>query len=289
MLETPLTTNLLPPPEKQRPPEGLKELAAKAPLPQVYSFSAHHLAPEGLKLKETAKLFDLKPAKLVPNRLVYDLGENGYCFFYNFGSVVFFNVAEAVRNSTLERLGTTAVTSDTFLLEERRRTKNAVFFDKVVVDKISREKIELMGLVLAQSVSLEFFENGVEDILNKLGQITAQLEKSGKPILSERKVRQFIGMAMAMKQKLIGTLSLLEKPDETWENKMLDDLHHEAVMMFELKERFRALDYKLKMIQENLELLSSFTTNRQLLILEAAIVGLFILDIGLVCYEIFLK
>ena len=94
---------------------------------------------------------------------------------------------------------------------------------------------------------------------------------------------------MLTKQNLIGTLYLLEKPEETWENKILDDLHQEATMMFELKERLRALDYKLKTIQENLELLSNFTTNRQMLILEAAIVGLFILDLILVGYEVFWK
>lgn len=264
-----------------KPLEEARPKATSLPETKVYSFNAYHLT-EALKLKEVAKLFDLKPAVLNPTRLVYELGENGYCLLYNFGSAVFFNVDEAVQKTTLERLknflatNIDDLTSDTFLMEVERRAKNSVFFEKVVVDKLHRDKIELIALVLAQSTGLEYFEKKMEDIMNQIG-----------AKFPEKKTRQFIYQTMATKQNLIATLCLLEKPEETWENKVLDDLHQEAVLMFELKERFRTLDYKLKMIQENLEILANFASTRQMLILEAAIVGLFVLDIILVGYELF--
>lgn len=263
--------------------KAVEKISAE-PKVSVFSFHVYHLA-EALKLKEIAKLFDLKPQALTPNRLVYELGENGFCLFYNFGSVVFFNVDEAVQKTTLERLKNflpksgEPVTSDEFLMEVERRAKNTVSFDKVVVDKLSREKVELIALVLAQSAALEYFENRVDDILSQVGFVTSQPKKTG----------EFIRMAMATKQSLIATLSLLEKPEETWENKILDDLHQEAVMMFELKERFRTLDYKLKTVQENLEILSNMTANRQHLLLEWAIVGLIVMEVLLFCYQLFLK
>ena len=240
-----------------------------------YTFKAYHLA-EALKLKEVAKLFELKPQILNPTRLIYELAPDSFCLFYNFGSVVFFNIDETAQKTTLERLGS-PTTSDTFLMEVIKKAKNRVHFEKVIVDKLSREKVELISLILAQSTALEFFENRVELIWSQLGNIPS------------KKIRPFIEQAMATKQNLIGTLYLLEKPEETWENKILDDLHREATMMFELKERFRTLDYKLKTIQENLELIANFTTNRQHLILELAIVGLIVMEIGLFAYELFLK
>ena len=260
----------------------------------VYSFHAYHLA-EALKLKDIAKVFELKPLVLNPTCLIYELAENCFCLFYNFGSVVFFNVEEPVRQTTLDRIkeylpsSATPVTSDEFILEVEKKAKNTVFFEKVVVDKLNRGKIELVSLVLAQSTALEYFENRVEEILNQLVIITAQLEKGNKLWVSGKKIRKFIGMAMAMKQNLIATLYLLEKPEETWENKTLDDMHQEATMMFELKERLRAVDYKLKMIQDNLEILANFTTNRQHLLLEWAIVGLIVLEVILFTYDLFLK
>lgn len=268
--------------------------APKAETAQIYPFHAYHLA-EALKLKEVAKLFDLKPLVLNPTKLVYELSPNCFCFFYNFGSVVFFNVDEAIQKSTLERAKNFSFnaqgpqTTDEFLMEVERKAKNTVTFDKVIVDKLNRDKIEIAGLVLAQSTALEFFEKKVGDILDRLGHITFKLGERKAQDPSAKEIREFIGAAMATKQNLIGTLYLLEKPEETWESKVLDDLHQEATLMFELKDRFRALDYKLQTIQENLTLLANFATNRQMLILEVSIVVLFVLDILLVGYELFLK
>jgi len=174
-------------------------------------------------------------------------------------------------------------------MEVIKKEKTRVTFDEVIVDKLNRDRVELIGLVLAQSTALEFFEKKVGDILDRLGHITFKLGERKAQDPSAKEIREFIGAAMATKQNLIGTLYLLEKPEETWESKVLDDLHQEATLMFELKDRFRALDYKLQTIQENLTLLANFATNRQMIILEVSIVVLFILDILLVGYELFLK
>ncbi len=273
-----------------------KEIIRLEPRPEVqsYTFNAYHLA-EALKLKEIAKIFELKPHLFNPTQLVYELAENGYCLFYNFGSVVFFNVDETVQKTTLERIkeflpsSAEPVTSDEFLLEVERKTKTEVFFEKVVVDKLTREKIKLIALVLAQSTALEYFENKVEEILNQLGEITSQLGKAKKLSVPEKKIRRFIGQTMATKQNLIATLYLLEKPEETWESKTLDDLHQEATLMFELRDRFRTVDYKLKMIQDNLEVLANFATNRQHLLLEWAIVGLIVFEVILILSQMFLQ
>lgn len=295
MLESQVST------ESQTLSQAPKPATAPQPAPQVapqvaeghfYPFQSHHFG-QVLKLKEIAKLFELKPVVFNPGCLGYELSSTAFCFFYNFGSAVFFNVDLEVQKTTLQRikefLGSRSdpATADEFLLEEKRRAKNTVSFDKVVVDKLSREKIELIALILAQSTALEFFEKKVDDILNRLGTQINQLGKKSR--LGEKKIIGLIEQVLGTKQDLIATLCLLEKPDETWDNKTLDDLHQEGTRMFELKERFRTLDYKLKTIQENLELLSNFATNRQHLLLEATIVALIVIDIFLFCYELFLK
>lgn len=264
------------------------------PEPQSYSFASYQLG-ELLKLKEMAKFFDLKPVVLNPTRIVYELSKEGYLILFNFGSVVFFNISEEVQKTTLERLqknlpkSESPVMNDTFILEAEKKAKNQVFFDKVTVDKLSREKIEMISMVLAQSSALEYFENKVETIFARLQAITGELEQTGKTKIGEKKALQFMGTAMTTKQNLLATLCLLEKPDETWDDKVLDDLYQEATMMFEIKERFRTLDYKLKTIQENLELLSNSITNRWQLILEGTIVALIMLEVALFFYELFWK
>lgn len=251
---------------------------------QLYLFHAYHLG-EGLKLKEIAKGFDLKPALLHPNCLIYELSPESYLLFYNFGSVVFFNVPEAAHPNTLQRIKP-PVASDEFLLEVEPQAQPKVSFDKVVLATLSREKIEILSLILAQSTALDHFEKKVDEILGSLGGFLSELGKRKR--IREKKIIQLIEKAMTTKQELIATLCLLEKPDETWEDKSLDDLHQEAEMMFELKDRFRILDYKLKTIQENLEILSNFVTNRQHLFLEGTIVALIVVEVVLFCYDLFI-
>lgn len=272
---TPQTTQIeLFEPEKVTAPPKTPEVKSL-----FYPFHAYHLA-EALKLKEIAKLFDLKPLVFNPMCLVYELSPEAFCLFYNFGSVVFFNVGEPAQKTTLERLQNflaakqDPIMADEFLLEVKPKSPNTVSFDKVVVDKLKKEKIELIALVLARSTALEFFEKKTDEMLSKLG---------GRNFIAK------MGQVLTMKQELIATLGLLEKPDETWDSKTLDDLYQEAIMMFELKERFRTLDYKLKTIQENLEVLSNFASNRQHLWLEGIIVALIVIEVALFCFDLFLK
>ena len=289
MLETVISANILEAPDSKVFAEPKKNPPVEA---ASYPFHAYHLG-EALKLKEVAKLFDLKPLIFNPTCLAYEISPRSFCFFYNFGSLIFFNVVAEAQKTTLDRIKTLLsrkedpVIGDEFLLEVIPKTKNNVTFDKVVVDKLGAEKIELMALILAQSTALDFFEKKVEEILSRLGLVLNQIGKTSR--VGAKKIVMLIEQVLATKQDLIATLCLLEKPEGTWENKILDELHQEAVLMFEIKERFRTLDYKLKTIQENLELLSNFASNRQHLFLEWIIVGLIVIEVVLFSYDLFLK
>ena len=83
------------------------------------------------------------------------------------------------------------------------------------------------------------------------------------------------------KQDLVASLYLLDKPDETWDDQMLDTLYREAVEMFELKDRYKTVDYKLRMTQENLELIAELLQYRNANLLEWAIILLIAVEIVL--------
>lgn len=260
---------------------------------KVYTIHAYHFL-EKLKLKEVAKVFDLNPTTINPMQIIYTLAPDSYCFLFNFGSVVFFNIDLETQKTTLERLQNflgkkeNHSSSDEFPLEVDPHQANIISFDKMVVDRLRPEKVALIALVLAQSTALESFENKVEVTLKSLGKLIYQITKM-KRGLSEKKIVHLIQDAILTKQDLLAGLGLLEKPDVTWEDKTLDDLYQEATTMFELKERFKTLDYKLETIKENLTLLSNLAINRQHLFLEIVIVGLIVVEVILFSYELFFR
>jgi len=59
--------------------------------------------------------------------------------------------------------------------------------------------------------------------------------------------------------------------------------------MFEIKDRYKTLDYKLRMIQENLELIANLLQYRHANYLEWAIIILIAIEIFFSIYEHFLK
>ena len=100
-------------------------------------------------------------------------------------------------------------------------------------------------------------------------------------------IKRFIGHCITTKQDLVSSLYLLDKPDEIWNDQLLDGLYRDAVDMFELKDRYKTLDYKLRMTQESLELISELLQNRNANYLEWAIIVLIAVEIVLFIFQMF--
>jgi uncharacterized Rmd1/YagE family protein len=78
---------------------------------------------------------------------------------------------------------------------------------------------------------------------------------------------------------VLSILHLLDKPDEAWEDPAMDRIYGDLRGEFDLVDRYRALEFKLRSIQEALELLVEVARDRRLLILELAVVFLILLEL----------
>ena len=225
-----------------------------------YRFTAYDLY-EILKLKEIARALPGNALSPSSTKLVYRLGDGSYCFIYRFGSVVFFDVPETRQKEIVETIvkrGTAKqkiLSIDHFSLRVDPGAPIAVGFEEAVIDRLELDRIDLLALVLAQSAGLEYFEWRVDEMLESTGEIAERLRKQGRLVLGGRAIRRLIGQCIASKQELVASLYLLDKPDEAWNDELLDNLYREAIDMFELRDRYRTVDYKLRMVQENLELI----------------------------------
>ena len=76
-------------------------------------------------------------------------------------------------------------------------------------------------------------------------------------------------------------MAILDPPDETWKSKELEEIFKELQANFDIEIRFRTLDRKLSLIQDNIEILADFTSNRRTAILEASVVFLIFFEIVL--------
>ena len=259
-----------------------------------YLLQGYHLTEE-LKLKELDLLFGKKAFAHSPSRLIYKDSDTSLFFVYRFGAVIFFNVEPPRRQEVIERIKKIMggwpelLTSEDFAVEISQGAKCSVGFESAVLDELMDDRMDMLALVLAQSIALEHFEIKTEQMLKEAGEIGRALKNKGRLIRSDRSIKRFIGKCITMKQSLISSLYLMDKPDETWSDQTLYELYRDAFEMFEVSRRHKTVDYKLRMIQESLELIADLMQNRTANLLEWTIIILIAISIVLYVLDLLIK
>src|SRR5262249_9308849 len=137
-----------------------------------------------------------------------------------------------------------------FLVEIREGAQPTVRFDRAIVPALEPAFVDVITVLLAQSVSIDYYEEDLQEILANLGTRTDKLAKTGRLPGSSRELTRFIGAALSTKNQVIAALAVLDKPPATWEAEILDRLYNELRTMLEIDDRYRALENKLRTIQD---------------------------------------
>jgi required for meiotic nuclear division protein 1 len=264
-------------------------------LSQLYRIKAVHIV-EKLKLKDLREKFSRPPSEFSNYEMIVRYSADSYLFVYNYGSVVFFNVPEDLQERELSNIQEYRVASeagratDVFLLEVKESAhstaqdqtpQSRVFFDRVVVSTLSYEIIKIVSMLLAESTALEYYEILIEDLLVRTNKYSKILKRQGKMLESTEDLIKFIGLCLDTKQEIISNLYIVDSPDETWENVELDRMHQELKTMMEIDVRYRALEYKIKIVQESVDVIVDLSKSKRQTLLEVIIILLITFEIVL--------
>ena len=216
--------------------------------------------------------------KLTKTIAITRYGDRGWAVAHDFGAVVFVGVSEAecaqVLKALVRELGSEprAPLEETFAVQIVGGAAPAVRFDRVVVPELNARVVEIITLVVAQSVAMEYYEGDVDALVGALEERSSALARDGALYGSPRALLKFIGRGMTMRTRVVHTLSLLDSPGATWDDEALDRLYRGLRTSFEIEERYRALDHELRIVQDNLALLVDMVRQRRLILLEVAVV-----------------
>jgi len=207
---------------------------------------------------------------------------------FDFGAVVFVNVAAEERARVLgdvrRRVATDephAPLEEDFLIEIAADAppQGKVAFDRVVLAEVTPAAVELIALLVAQSVAIDYYEEDLQEILANLGQKTEWMAKKGRIPGSRAEMIRVVAGALNTKNQFVAALAVLDKPLVTWENAALDRLHHDLRDMLEIADRHRALEHKLRTVQDTLELFLDMQQARHGHVLETIVVLLILFEI----------
>ncbi|MGZ3448171.1 MAG: RMD1 family protein [Polyangiales bacterium] len=248
-----------------------------------------------LRPKEVAALFDLEKcgAQRLTKTLALAEGPDGrFIVVHDFGAVVFFDWSKADREAFLTKLLATLPPEphppllDDYLLEVRDDVEPKVGFDRTVVPVLNASTAEIVSLVLAQSVAMDYYEEDVRAAYGRVDQFASQLATKGKIALSEKQLNAFVGNVLATRNQIAMTLSLLDAPDLTWEREDFDRLYRALRHAFEIEDRYQTVQHKIELIQENLAIVVDLGQHRRARALEWIVIVLIAAEIFITIAEV---
>jgi uncharacterized Rmd1/YagE family protein len=264
---------------------------------QLYTFQSYHLSDKFI-LRNLENIFQQVPVSTDLTRAAFkNRNADGYFFIFNFGTICFFNTSKEEQKQITDLLATKypmlqhGKEWDDFTLEiaPGKRQQVHVGFNKVTLNAVTFERADVIALLLAESVTLDFYESLADDLLEKSFVTAEVLNKTGRLPGSIRDINRSIGLSMSTKQLIVSNLYLLDKPDVLWDDEILEKLYRGLFRNFEVRERFMAIEFKLKTLQDNMALIGSLINNRKAEHLEVTIIILILIEIALFGYEIFIR
>jgi len=223
------------------------------------------------------------------------LGNKSVAMIYPYGAIVFFN---ATTTATVELITycqqyTTKLFStpetEQFTVMIQPDQIEGIIHHKISIRKVSKEHLGIIGDALAKSIVLEYHENRIGALFDKIEPIAKNLKERGKLGFRVRDLLKHIGTSLLMVQEVVGKIEVSEKPLLLWEHSELEPLHAQLVEDLEIIERQSSLERKIELIsstaQISLELLQQFHGHR----LEWYIIILIAIEIGLELYDMLLK
>lgn len=243
---------------------------------------------DSIRLKEIRNLYPGKLIQMSPHELQIQLSDTSYLFVYRFGCLVFFNVSSEQMQEEIEKLkaqmGEGVVTPTTEIFDIVVSDITKVEFEYVSIKKFSIEYLRLIAMTLGQSAALEYFELNADKMLFETSSFMSNLASVGKIPFQTKKLLKIIGSIATTRHHIISNVSILDPPDETWKSKELEYLYRELQSNFDIDTRFKVLDKKLTLIQDNIEIIAKLTSTRTTTILEALVVILICLEITLAVF-----
>jgi required for meiotic nuclear division protein 1 len=240
---------------------------------------------EQINLKKFRTEFKENPVISSVYELFYKLGNNKFINIFNYGIVVLVgydpieksNFIKFIHNfleKTIEN-----EFNDDFLVEEKEEETITFKHNSISVPELNENVVRICMLHVGQSVAMDYYESLSYDILEGTKQLTEQLEKYGKIKIPKKDLLRFIGKTLNVKNSILDNLYILDNPESVWDDEYLSKVDQGLKEIFEINVRFRDVDYRLKIVENNMKLFTELLQHRESSFLEWIIIMLILIEI----------
>jgi required for meiotic nuclear division protein 1 len=228
-----------------------------------------------------------------PSELFYKMDTDQYVYVFKYGAVCFLNF-DPVGISQFVKLITPyckTIFADSFTEEYLVATncrEVRVGFNHIDVPMANTDVLRLVMLVVSQSVALDYYQEQTSKLLEEANFHTQVLVNKGKLAISDKKLKQFIGNTLLLRNRIAENIYVFDSPPETWEDESLNKINNELKRTFDLQVRVRTIVEGLAIIRDNLELFRTLLEHRYSNMLEWIVIVLILVEvINLVVEKLF--
>lgn len=218
-----------------------------------------------------------------------DMGR--YLYVFDYGVVVYASydaVAKSELLSFLKNYATTIVDLDFFeeyrIESDENSQRISVKNNYVIVPQIDSSILRIVMLNIGQSVALEYYEMLTDELITSSKHFILQLEQKGKINISKTNLLKYIGKVLNVKNSIVDNLYILDDPNLVWENEQLNLLNRQLKANFDINPRFKDLDYRLQIVENNLTLFTDVLNVRESSRLEWVIIILIVFEIAIALF-----
>lgn len=221
------------------------------------------------------------------SEMFYALAEhNRYLYIFDYGVVVFANYDAVAKSEFIQFVKNYASKIVDLDLSEEYRirideklSKVIVKNDYVTVPQIDASLLRIVMLNIGQSVALEHYEVLTDQLITSSKNYIQELEDRGKLSISKTDLLKYIGKVLNVKNSIVDNLYILDDPNLVWDNEELNLLNRHLKANFDINPRFKDLDYRLQIVENNLTLFTDVLNVRESSRLEWIVIILIAIEI----------
>lgn len=213
----------------------------------------------------------------------------GSVFFFNHGSFVCWGFKKSFEEKLLEyvkgfsKQPLTVIEADHFYFHYGEETTiNAherLRLDVITLDSDDMQIKLALSYALAQSIKLEAFEEAILETIKKNNHLLDEIASRGTVSLTRRAIFKRIGEIFIARSSINLNVEYLSAPEFFWRNPSLEPFYIMTKQFLDIPSRVMALNQKLDVLQELLDILNSQVQHVHSSLLESIIILLIAVEI----------
>jgi required for meiotic nuclear division protein 1 len=232
--------------------------------------------PKDVNLMKIESIFKVKLIKSIDSSYFCEITEGKSIFFYKFSAIVFLGFSDEEINFYHEQiiLGSTEKVDISQYYEisvDADIEKDYMIRDNfITISEGSIAFFEIIAFSLAHTVAMEYYERITEMIFQKIN-FYDDIKEFGKIRMKEKELLQFIAELLSIKHKIV------------------NELYTSLYTFFDISDRFKAIEYKLDFMNENITFLYDVLHTRKSHSLEWVVILLISFEIIFTLVEFYGK